>query len=75
MDIGGDADFKAFDRAHEVVLDAILRQQVADIAAGKPPSNKVDPKILGKDRAKALKDALSSLSVVDDMVRSQLTGT
>jgi DNA polymerase-3 subunit epsilon/CBS domain-containing protein len=75
LDVGGDADFRLWDRAHGVILDAILRQQLADIAAGKPPSNGVDPKLLGKEGTRALKDALSSLSTIDDMVRSQLTGT
>lgn len=73
LDVGGDADLTLYDSAHQTVLDAILRQQLADIAAGIPPSNRVDPRILGKDGAAKLKSALASLGSIDEMVRDQLS--
>jgi DNA polymerase-3 subunit epsilon/CBS domain-containing protein len=70
--LGAEEDLAAMDFAHERVLDALLRQQLADIAAGRPPTNRVDPAALGKRDARRLKAALAGLADVPDTVRDLL---
>jgi DNA polymerase-3 subunit epsilon/CBS domain-containing protein len=65
-------DLDAMVAAHGVLLAAVLDQQLVDIAAGIPPSNKVDPRRLGAAAQGRLKDALQSLKHVDQMVRDLL---
>lgn len=72
LDVGGAADLAALQEDHAAILAAILRQQLADIAAGRPPDNRVDPGILDAAQAAALKRALGHLSVLDDLRRDQL---
>ncbi len=73
LGVGGADDLAALDEGHAVILDAILRQQLADIAAGRPPDNRVDPAILPKDKAAALKKIIGRLSILDDLRRDQLS--
>lgn len=54
--------------AHEVLLGAILRQQLADIAKGVPPSNRVDPAPLPRLDRDRLKWALEQLPSVSDLL-------
>ena len=54
--------------AHEVLLGAILRQQLADIAQGVPPSNRVDPSACPKLERDRLKWALEQLPSVRDLL-------
>lgn len=70
--VGAAEDLAAFDRAHNVILDAILRQQLADIATGKPPSSRVDPSILEKPRRRRLAAALRSLTHAGAVTRDVL---
>jgi DNA polymerase-3 subunit epsilon/CBS domain-containing protein len=70
---GSAADLAALDSAHRVILDRILRQQIADIAAGRRPGNRVDPKLGGEAMRAELKAALDSLGNVDAMVRDALS--
>lgn len=72
LQIGSDADLARWTEAHAVILDAILRQQLADIAAGRPPGNRVDPAILGRDGQRRLKEALTALGTVATTVRDLL---
>jgi DNA polymerase-3 subunit epsilon/CBS domain-containing protein len=53
--------------AHGVILGAVLRQQLADIAAGAPLSPRVDPAILSKAERADLVDALKSVSIAVDL--------
>lgn len=69
MGIGGAEDLDRWRDAHSTLVDAILRQQIADIEAGRPPGNRVDPGPLGKVRQARLKAALRDLSHVADTVR------
>jgi DNA polymerase-3 subunit epsilon/CBS domain-containing protein len=69
MGIGGAEDLDRWSDAHAVLVDAILRQQIADIEAGRPPGSRVDPGHLGKVRQGRLKAALRDLSHVADTVR------
>jgi DNA polymerase-3 subunit epsilon/CBS domain-containing protein len=65
-------DLDAMIAAHGVLLAAVLDQQLVDIAAGTPPSNRVEPRRLGGIELKRLKDALWSLKHADEMVRDLL---
>jgi DNA polymerase-3 subunit epsilon/CBS domain-containing protein len=70
--IGADRDLAAFEQAHETLMEMILAQQLADIAAGKPPSTKVELARLDAERREALKNALRSLSTANEMVHDLL---
>jgi DNA polymerase-3 subunit epsilon/CBS domain-containing protein len=65
-------DLDALIAAHGVLLAAVLDQQLIDIAVGTPPSNRVEPRRLGRAKLKRLKDALWSLKHADQMVRDLL---
>jgi DNA polymerase-3 subunit epsilon/CBS domain-containing protein len=54
--------------AHGVLMGAILRQQLADIASGIPPSNRVDPKLLSAVEKERLKWALTQIAAVRDIL-------
>ncbi len=68
-DLGGDADLTRLIEAHRVILNRILSQQIRDIHAGISPSNRIEPQVLTKAETSQLRDALSSLSHVDSLVR------
>jgi CBS domain-containing protein len=74
LGVGGSEDLADFDRDHALILDCILRQQLADIAAGLTPSNRVAIAMLGKGRAAELKRALGRLSILEELRRDQLSG-
>ncbi|HMN51740.1 MAG TPA: putative nucleotidyltransferase substrate binding domain-containing protein, partial [Xanthobacteraceae bacterium] len=59
--------------AQRVILAAILDQQLADMAAGRPPSNKVDPKRLSAPMQAKLKEVLGSIGNTGEMLRDYLT--
>ena len=60
-------------QARATIVEATLDQQLADLAGGQPPSNKVDPKRLKRDRAKHLREALKVASEVPEIVRDALS--
>ena len=64
------ADLKA---ARATIVEAILDQQLADIAAGKPPSTRVDPARLKRAGLRRLRTALSIAAGASDLVREALT--
>jgi DNA polymerase-3 subunit epsilon/CBS domain-containing protein len=68
----GEADVRMLVDIHQLVLRLILTQQIADIAAGVPPSNSVDTGALGRDQRKLLKQALERLDLMAEMVRGVL---
>jgi DNA polymerase-3 subunit epsilon/CBS domain-containing protein len=72
--LAGEAELKRLDQDHAVVLDAILRQQLADIAEGKPPGNRVAVKPLSREQVEALTAALSRQSDIPELLRAQLSG-
>ncbi|MCZ8314501.1 DUF294 nucleotidyltransferase-like domain-containing protein [Phreatobacter sp.] len=72
MAIGGAEDLDRWREAHGVLVQAILVQQVADIAAGRPPGSRVDPALLDKALKARLKAALHDLTHVADTVRDLL---
>ncbi len=55
--------------AHGTILAAILRQQIADGAAGIPPGSRVDPKILSKRERGALQAAIRQIPGAIDLAR------
>lgn len=71
--VGAERDLDAMIEAHGVLVDAILRQQLADIAVGRPPSSKVETRRLSRNEQENLKRALRSLKHADQMIRDLLT--
>jgi DNA polymerase-3 subunit epsilon/CBS domain-containing protein len=69
---GGGYDLDALARAQDVFLDLILGQQLADIEAGLPPSNKVAVKRLRRDERARLKIALGAVDHLDALMRDLL---
>lgn len=72
LGLGAEGDLNAMIETQRVILDAILDQQLADIAAGRPPSNKVEIKRLSRAEQTTLKDALASIKHSDEMLRDLL---
>ncbi len=72
LGLGSERDLNAMIEAQRVILRAILDQQLADIAAGRPPSNKVELKRMSRDEQAKLKDALSSIRHSNEMLRDLL---
>jgi CBS domain-containing protein len=54
--------------AHRILLGAILRQQLADIDRGRPPSSRVDPRDLPPAEKEQLKWALEQVQSVRDLL-------
>ncbi|MBC8038706.1 MAG: CBS domain-containing protein [Rhizobiales bacterium] len=54
--------------AHQIILRAILQQQLADIEQGVPPSNRVDPKKLHAPEKAHLMWALKQVPLVRDVL-------
>lgn len=72
LGLGSESDLNAMIETHRVILSAILDQQLADIAAGRPPSNKVEIKRLSRPEQTKLKDALASIRHANEMLRDLL---
>jgi len=60
--------------AQELLLDLILRQQIADLAAGRPPGSRVDAAALGSRDRSRLKAALKHVELLPEMLQDVLTG-
>lgn len=60
-------------KAHALLLRLVLSQQIADIAGGRQPGNRVDADSLTRPDRDALRDALKSLELLPDMVQTALT--
>jgi DNA polymerase-3 subunit epsilon/CBS domain-containing protein len=71
--IAGESELQRLDQDHAAVLDAILRQQLADIAEGRPPDNRVAVKPLARAQADALIAAFSRQSSIGELLRAQLS--
>ena len=69
---GGDSDLDALARAHEVFIDLILGQQVADMHGGLPPSNKVAIKPLSREQRERLRESLGAVRHLDALMRDLL---
>lgn len=65
-------DLERLIAARAMIMDAILRQQLADIAAGRPPGNRVDPQALSRGQRAKLKQALADAGLASGMLRGAL---
>jgi DNA polymerase-3 subunit epsilon/CBS domain-containing protein len=68
----GGKDIDALTRAQGDFLDLILMQQLADIAGGLPPGNKVSVKRLSREQRTRLHDALNAVRNLDTLTRDLL---
>lgn len=59
--------------ARGVIVDALLDQQFADIAAGLPADNRLDPSRLGRDAASRLRKALATAALTPEIVHDALS--
>lgn len=59
--------------AHRLLLQATLVQQLADIAAGRPPSSRVDPRPLDAVARERLRWALEQVRAVPDLIGDPLS--
>jgi DNA polymerase-3 subunit epsilon/CBS domain-containing protein len=66
---GGEQDIEALGRAQALLLDLVLRQQLADLQAGLPPSNKVAVKRLSRNQRAALRESLAAVRHLDALTR------
>ena len=69
---GGDQDLERVIDAHGLFLTLIARQQVADIATGRPPSNTVDISRLSRLERDRLVEALHALDPLDTLIKDLL---
>lgn len=69
---GGAGDLAALARAQGEFLDLILAQQLADIEAGLPPSNKVALKQLSREQRARLRQSLAAVRHLEAITRDFL---
>ncbi len=69
----GGADIAGFDADHALALDLILSQQLADIAEGVAPSNRVAVKPLTRDSQEKLKEAFGRQAALAEVLRAALS--
>jgi signal-transduction protein with cAMP-binding, CBS, and nucleotidyltransferase domain len=69
----GESDIAGLIRAHGLLLEIILRQQLADLAASRTPGSRVDPTSLTAAQRDRLKAALKHVALLPDMVQDVLT--
>jgi signal-transduction protein with cAMP-binding, CBS, and nucleotidyltransferase domain len=70
----GSEDAAAIDSAYRTIVGAILRQQIADLAVGRPPGPRVDPTALGRPARRALRAAVERAALMPAMVNDALAG-
>ena len=72
---GSPADLEGLLSAHEYLVRSMLRQQIADIAAGRAKvDNSVDVRNLSRMQKRALGDALQRVSILADILPTVLGG-
>ena len=69
---GGEADLDALCDAQEIFLDLILRQQIVDIADGRPANNRVAVERLSRRDRSRLRVALNAVGHLDELMRDLL---
>ncbi len=70
----GETDAEILADIHGFLLRIILSQQIADIAAGIRPSNRVRVASLGHQDRAHLQDALGRIGLIEDLLRDVLRG-
>lgn len=66
------ADAEQLIAAHGLMLELVLEQQLADLAAGQAPSSKIEIKRLSRPVRTRLKEALSAVDIVGAVVEAAL---
>ncbi len=69
----GDSDISGLTAAHGLLLETILHQQIADLAAGRPPGSRINPGGLTGQQRDRLKAALKHVALLPEMVQDVLT--
>jgi signal-transduction protein with cAMP-binding, CBS, and nucleotidyltransferase domain len=69
-----EAERRRIDAAFGLIVDALLRQQLADLAAGLPATNLVDTGTMGAGDRSALRDALKAVGSFQKATIAGLTG-
>lgn len=69
-----EGDLATLDEAHALILDCILRQQLADIGEGLGPTNRVVVATLDRRRTAELKTALARIALLPELRRDMLGG-
>lgn len=69
----GESDITGLTAAHALLLETILRQQIADLDAGRAPGSRVDPAGLSHGQRDRLKAALKHVALLPEMVQDVLT--
>ncbi len=67
--LASDSQIEELVEAHRVIMDTMLRQQIADVGAGVSPGPRVDPKILDKGDQADLREALRQVPGAIDLSR------
>jgi CBS domain-containing protein len=65
----GTSDLEAVSRAYSLFMDVVLKQQLADIESGRPPSSGVEVRRLSRAERSDLKDGLRAMSHVDILMQ------
>lgn len=68
------ADAELLADIHAFLMRLILSQQIADLEAGIPPSNRVDLNLLGHREQDELREALGRIDLIDHMLQDLLQG-
>lgn len=69
----GEDDLGRLIEAQDLIMRLILRQQIADLEAGRAPGSRIDPDLLGPRDTGRLKAALKHLELLPDMLQGALT--
>ena len=69
LDVGGDRDMKAMLAGHAFLIGLLLGQQIRDIYAGIPVSNRVDMAAIPREQQSELKTLIRHLQSVPGLVR------
>lgn len=69
----GGRDLEGLLDARMLLLKLILRQQIADLAAGRDPGSRIDPDVLRPRDRDRLKAALHHIELLPDMVQAAIT--
>ena len=70
-----ESELDALVEAQGVFLDLILKQQIADLERGRPPSNAVEVKGLSRRDREHLRAALQAVENLDELGRDLLFKT
>jgi DNA polymerase-3 subunit epsilon/CBS domain-containing protein len=69
LDVGGDRDMKTMLAGHTLLIRLLLDQQIRDIYAGTPVSNRVDLAAISREQQSELKTLIKELQSVPGLVR------